>query len=97
MARKKIRTHLTVEEYSLLNYITTVTKTDCWFALDQDDEGYDCVYDLENRRQITLRYAMQQLNEAIVPELLSLEPSGKTLYASILDKLCIRSNPFTNM
>ena len=60
---KKIRINLTQNEYDVLNHITSVTKTDCWFSLDEDKEGYDCVYDLENRRKVTLRYGVGQLYE----------------------------------
>ena len=63
---KKIRIKLTEKEYNLLNYITRKTKTDCWFILDKDKENFDCVYDLENKRKVTLRFAIQQLNEAII-------------------------------
>lgn len=62
---KKIRTNLTQNEYEVLNHITRATKTDCWFALTTDKDGYDCVYDLEKRRKVTLRFGIGQLYEAV--------------------------------
>lgn len=94
MARKKIRIILTNEEYNLLNDITRKTKTDCWFWLDKDKEGYDCVNDLENGRKVTLRFAVQQLNEAIVPDLIKLSIDEMYLYGELMKKLSINENPF---
>lgn len=90
---KKIRINLTEEEYNLLNYITSETKTDCWFWLDTDKEGYDCVKDLENNRKVTLRYAVQQLNEAIIPSLVDLTYKEMLLYGQLMEKLKL-PNPF---
>lgn len=94
MARKKIRIVLTNKEYNLLSYIARKTKTDCWFMLDTDKEGFDCVYDLENKRKVTLRFAVQQLSEAIVPELLDVSAKDICVYSELLDKLNIKYNPF---
>jgi hypothetical protein len=90
MARKKIRINLTNEEYNVLNRITRKTKTDCWFMLDTDKDGFDCVYDLENRRKVTLRFAVQQLNEAIVEELLDITAEEMHVYNELLKKLEIK-------
>ncbi len=62
---KKIRINLTDEEYNVLNHITSATKTDCWFCLATDNEGYDCVDDLEHDYRVTLRFAVKQLYEGI--------------------------------
>lgn len=94
MARKKIRIILTDAEYNLLNSITRKTKVDCWFALDKDKDGFDCVYDLENRRKVTLRFAVQQLTEAIVPELLNICSEEIHIYNELLNKLNIKYSPF---
>lgn len=91
---KKIRIKLTNKEYNLLNYITRKTKTDCWFMLDKDKENFDCVYDLENKRKVTLRFAIQQLNEAIIPELLDIGIADINVYTELLNKLNIKYNPF---
>lgn len=61
----KIRIELTNEEYNVLNHITSKTKTDCWFVLDKDKEGFDCVRDLEKGYKVTLRFALAQLYEAV--------------------------------
>lgn len=62
---KKIRVHLTINECVALNRIAHNTKMDCWFSLSTDREGYDCVYDLERRRNVTLRYGVKLLREGI--------------------------------
>ena len=62
---KKIRVHLTENEIDALNHITSKTKTDCWFWLSTDKDGYDCVRDLEKGYKVTLRFAMTQLYEAV--------------------------------
>ena len=62
---KKIRVRLTCDEYNTLNSITRKTKTDCWFCLDVDKEGFDCVKDLESGRKITLRTAVKWLTESV--------------------------------
>lgn len=94
MARRKIRIKLTNEEYNILNDISRKTKTDCWFMLDTDKEGFDCVYDLENNRKVTLRFAVQQLNDAIISELLDISIEEINVYSLLLCKLNIKYNPF---
>lgn len=62
---KKIRINLTINECVALNRIASRTKMDCWFSLSEDKEGHACVYDLEKRRNITLRYGVKLLREGI--------------------------------
>lgn len=62
---KKIRINLTIAEITALNRIANRTKMNCWFSLSTDREGYDCVYNLERRRHITLRYGVKLLREGI--------------------------------
>lgn len=93
MARQKIRIHLTDEEYKLLCRVVKQTKTDCWFCLDIDKEGFDCVRDLENGRKVTLRFAVDQLNDAIIPELMSLTEEEMLMYGVLMEKLEL-PNPF---
>lgn len=83
----KIRHHLSVNEYALLNKITRQTKTDCWFCLDRDKEGFDCVRDLERGYQITLRFAVKVLNEALIPELIHLTAEEMQIYDNLMSKL----------
>lgn len=56
---------LTSEEYNVLNKIATKTKTDCWFTLEQDSNGTDFVYDLEEGKQLSLEVGVDMLMEAI--------------------------------
>ena len=94
MSRQKIRIQLTGEEYNLLNNLTRQTRTDCWFCLDVDKEGFDCVRDLERGHKVTLRFAVQQLNEALVPSLLKISAKEMDIYNALLYKLHINNNPF---
>lgn len=94
MANGKIRINLTDDEYNLINKLTRQTKTDCWFCLDKDNDGFDCVKDLEQGYKITLRCALRELNEAIVPELLNVTKSEIELYGNLLGKLRLIYNPF---
>ena len=87
MKSKKIRLILTGEEYNLINEITRQTKVDCWFCLDTDREGFDCVRDLEKGRKVTLRFAIEQLNNAIIPEALSLTENEIKTYGRLMSKL----------
>lgn len=89
----KIRIHLTGEEYNLLNKLTSQTKTDCWFCLDVDKEGFDCVKDLESGYKITLCHAVQELNEAIIPDLVNITIEEMFIYDRLMKKLEL-SNPF---
>lgn len=90
---KRFRIHLTGDEYNLINYITSKTKTDCWFWLDKDKQGFDCVKDLERGYKITLRFAIKQLNEAIVPDLINITDEERQTYEQLMEKLEL-SNPF---
>lgn len=85
--------HLTAEEYNLLNKITSQTKTDCWFCLATDTDGSDCVKDLETGEILTLQNAVTLLNEAIIPDLVSITDDEKLIYAKLMAKLNI-DNPF---
>ena len=92
---KKIRVVLTGDEYNLLNKITSQTKTDCWFWLDTDREGFDCVKDLERGYKVTLRFAVKILNEALegCTDLVDLTSKEITIYGQLMQKLEL-SNPF---
>ena len=56
---------LTTYEYNVLQKITSLTKTDCWFWLKQDENGNDYVYDLENNEPLDWPTAIEELDEAI--------------------------------
>lgn len=90
---KKFRVHLTGDEYNLINHITSQTKIDCWFCLDTDKQGFDCVKDLEKGYKVTLRFALQQLNEAIIPDCINLTIEEMLLYGQLMEKLEL-DNPF---
>ena len=91
---KKIRIHLTDDEYNLLNKIARQTRIDeSWFCLDTDEEGFDCVKDLERGHKVTLRFAVSVLNEAIIPDLLNVTKEEMEIYGQLMKKLGL-SNPF---
>lgn len=56
---------LSDQEYRLLNKIAEKSKMDCWFTIRQTQKGEDYVYDLENRKRMSLRTAILQLMEGI--------------------------------
>ena len=56
---------LSSEEYNLLTKIARKSKIDCWFLIKQTKKGEDYVYDLENRKKISLRTGIRQLMEGI--------------------------------
>ena len=60
-----IKTKLTDEEYNVLNHITSVTKTDCWFSLETDKDGNAYVCDLEEDYELTMQDALSQLHDAV--------------------------------
>lgn len=94
MATEKTHFVLTDEEYNLLNDISRKTRADCWFTLHEDEKGGDCVYDLENGELTPLDLALQQLNEAIIPDLINLTNEEIKIYTALLNKLNINDNPF---
>lgn len=53
------------KEHELLNKIADRSKMDCWFYIKQTKKGEDYVYDLENRKRMSLRTAIYQLMEGI--------------------------------
>ena len=89
---KKIRINLTIAEITALNRIASRTKMNCWFSISIDKEGFHCVYDLERRRHITLRYGVKLLREGIEhcspDELIHLGIS--TLEQKIFKNICKR-------
>lgn len=52
---------LTTEEFNTLNKIATKSGMECWFFLKQDANGDDYVYDLEERKRISLRRGVSYL------------------------------------
>ena len=56
---------LSSEEYDLLNKIAKKSNMDCWFSIRQTKKGDDYVYDLENRKRLSLRTGIRQLMEGI--------------------------------
>ena len=61
---KTYRAELTTDEFNILNKIATKTKMDCWFHLDNDENG-DYVYDLEEGEIVEIRDALSMLIEGI--------------------------------
>ena len=84
---------LTNEEYNVLNHITSVTKTDCWFCLETDKDGNDYVSDLEEDCELTLQEGVGQLYEAVDFmtlndwEELGLDKQEIAIFAQLLEKL----------
>lgn len=87
--------NLTDEEYNVLNHITSVTKTDCWFSLETDEDGNDYVYDLEEDCEMTLQDAVSQLYEGVEFmtfddwDELGVDKHEAIVFAKLLEKLDI--------
>ena len=62
---RKYRIRLTDDEYKVLQRITRKTHTDYWFWIDTDEDGFDCVRDLDTGRKITLRTGVKWLCEGV--------------------------------
>ena len=57
---------LTKEEYDVLNKIASRSKMDCWFLIQESDDGTtDFVVDLENGTKMSLAEGIIMLNEGI--------------------------------
>jgi hypothetical protein len=85
---------LSTDEYNVLNRIASQTKMDCWFYLAVDNNGGDCVHDLEEGRLISLRQGIEGLNDGIIPELLNLTDEEVKTYIDLLYAFGIDFNPF---
>ena len=85
---------LTNEEYNVLNKIASKTKTDCWFTLEQDSDGTDFVYDLEEGNRVDLETGVAMLMEAIEDEenytSCQLTSAEGVVLNNLLDKLNLR-------
>ena len=53
------------DEYELLIKIARKSKMDCWFQIKQSVKGDDYVFDLENRKRLSIKTAVRQLMEGI--------------------------------
>jgi len=89
-----MRMILSDAEYNVLNRIASQTKMDCWFSLGITKYGSDCVIDLEENTDLTLRHGISMLNEGIIPELLNLTDREIEVYTNLLQELDIDENPF---
>lgn len=56
---------LSSDEYNLLTKIAEKSKLDCWFLIKQTKNGEDYIFDLENRKRMSLRTGIRQLMEGI--------------------------------
>ena len=68
MASKR-RLILTPAATAVLNKIAEKSGMDCWFSIvartEKDGTKSDWVYDLENKRYVTLKYGIGQLHEGM--------------------------------
>lgn len=60
--------NLEVLEYNSLANITSINKMDTWFSLKQDKYGNDYIYDLEENKRISLKRALNDINEGLLQE-----------------------------
>ena len=81
---------LTNQEYNVLNKITRLTKTDCWFWIETEN-GKDTIYDLENNQTMSWEDGLTQLNEAIEgnEENINISKEEWNVYYNLLKKFNI--------
>lgn len=56
---------LTQTEYDVLCKIARKTKMDCWFLIEQTEDGTDYVYDCESGEKMSLANGVSQLVEEL--------------------------------
>lgn len=59
---------LSVNEYNALQEITRINNMDCWFCLRTDKQGKDYIVDLEEGKRISLKRALNDINEGLLEE-----------------------------
>ncbi len=60
--------NLTTNEYNALQHITSINKMDCWFSIRQTTKGEDYIYDLEERKRISLKRALEEIHGGLIEE-----------------------------
>lgn len=66
---------LTNNEYTALQDITRINGMDCWFCLKQNKHGEDYIYDLEERKRLSITKALEYICEGLFYEDLFLLPN----------------------
>ena len=59
---------LTTNEYNALQHITSLNKMDCWFSIRQTKHGEDYIYDLEERKRISLTKTLNDIYDGLLKE-----------------------------
>lgn len=60
--------NLTTNEYNALQHITSINKMDSWFSIRQTNKGEDYIYDLEERKRISLKAALEYIHDGLLEE-----------------------------
>ncbi len=80
--------NLTVEEYNVLERISSITKMDCWFSLGVDDANNDVVVDLEADEVLSLEDGISQLDSGITSlDDYDLTDEEKQTYRALIHKV----------
>lgn len=91
--RKNRYQRLTDEEYNVLQKISSKTHMDCWFWLEETEDGKDYVRNLEDESQMTLFDGVLDLTEGIVSyELCDLTDEEISTFEELLTKLQIEAD-----
>ena len=84
---------LTNDEYRVLNKISSKTHMDCWFRLEEAENGTDYVRDIEENRYMTLTEGVSLLVEGIASyHLCELSDEEISILEMVLIKLHIDAN-----
>lgn len=79
---------LTVEEYNVLERISSITKMDCWFSLGTDEYNNDVVIDLEADEVLSLEDGISQLDSGITSlDDYDLTDEEKQTYRALIHKV----------
>ena len=90
------------EEYNVLNKIASKSHMDCWFWLKQDKNGNDYVFDLEERKRMSIKNGVSLLAEGFFFDytekerytLLDLTEDEVSVFFLLLEKLKLPTSSF---
>lgn len=91
-------TMLTNEECNILDQIASKSKMDCWFWIEETDEGH-VIHDLEEDKRVSLKSGIEQLVEGIVEgaDFYGLSENQVSVFENLLKRLEIGdSSPIFN-
>ena len=65
---KNMKYRFTDDEYNALQNITGFNGMDCWFCIKQSKDGLEYIYDLEERKRLSISTALSYIYEGLLDE-----------------------------